>query len=63
MDWCAGLGPAFWRGYRSLIPEAPGFHDRHKLYTLYHILNHYHMFGGGYRAQSIGLMQDLTKKL
>ena len=25
MSWCANFGPEFWAGYRSLIPEDPGF--------------------------------------
>ena len=28
MSWCASLPPAFWKGYRSLIPEEPGFRKR-----------------------------------
>lgn len=50
MSWCASLGPKFWEGYRSVIPEDPGFQKRRPLYELYHQLNHYNLFGGGYRA-------------
>lgn len=62
MDWCAGFSDAFWRGYRSVIPAAPGFEDRHRVYTLYHILNHYNLFGGGYYDQSLRIMQQILKR-
>ena len=48
MSWCASLGPAFWKGYRSLIPKDEGFERRAALYEAYHQLNHYNLFGGGY---------------
>lgn len=52
MGWCAGHGPAFWSGYRTLIPKDPGFEERNLLYTLYHIINHYNLFGSGYESQA-----------
>jgi len=61
MSWCAGLGPAFWRGYRELLPEEPGFAARRPLYELYHKLNHYNLFGGC-RADSARLMRALAAK-
>ena len=36
MSWCAGFGPQFWEGYRSLIPQDEGFLDRKPLYDAYH---------------------------
>ena len=97
MSWCAGFSPAFWSGYHSVIPRAPGaarkdagtdmwtglmmgqimgqvsqnntltigvldagFEDRHKIYTLYHYLNHYNLFGGGYLRQAESLLSQLT---
>mmetsp|Transcript_11074 Transcript_11074/g.35280 ORF Transcript_11074/g.35280 Transcript_11074/m.35280 type:complete len:374 (-) Transcript_11074:1762-2883(-) len=48
MSWCASLGPAFWQGYRSLVPKDEGFERRFALYEAYHQLNHYNLFGGGY---------------
>ena len=41
MSWCASLGPAFWKGYRELIPKDEGFERRFALYEAYHQLNHY----------------------
>lgn len=59
MSWCASFPPAFWEGYRELIPEEPGFRRREPLYELYHILNHHNLFGGGYGGQSLSLMGRL----
>jgi protein-ribulosamine 3-kinase len=61
MSWCASLGPAFWKGYRELIPEDPGFSKRRALYELYHQLNHYNLFGGGYYNSASSLMQSLLR--
>ena len=61
MSWCASLGPAFWEGYRELIPEDPGFRKREALYELYHKLNHYNLFGGMYLGDSLGLMGQLCR--
>lgn len=61
MSWCASFPPAFWEGYRELIPEAEGFARRRPLYELYHILNHYNLFGGGYYGQSRGLLAQLAR--
>lgn len=62
MSWCASLGPAFWRGYRELLPEDVGFNERRPLYELYHKLNHYNLFGGGYYADSVQLLRRLAAK-
>ena len=62
MSWCASFPPAFWKAYRELIPEDPGFKQRYYLYELYHQLNHYNLFGGGYYHASLGLMNRLVQK-
>lgn len=61
MSWCASLGPAFWEGYREHLPEDEGFHERALLYELYHKLNHYNLFGGGYGSDSLNLMGQLAR--
>jgi len=63
MSWCASLGPSFWAGYRELVPEAPGFAMRRPLYEAYHQLNHYNLFGGGYRGAAVSCMQQALSKL
>mmetsp|Transcript_11497 Transcript_11497/g.39983 ORF Transcript_11497/g.39983 Transcript_11497/m.39983 type:complete len:239 (-) Transcript_11497:200-916(-) len=59
MSWCASFGRPFWEAYHGLIPKAEGWNERHKLYTLYHYLNHYNLFGGGYKSQAVGIMRHL----
>jgi len=61
MSWCASFGGKFWEGYRSLIPKDVGFEKRAVLYELYHKLNHYNLFGGGYLSDAMSLMDRLNK--
>jgi protein-ribulosamine 3-kinase len=63
MSWCAGFSGEFWRGYHSVIPKEPGFEDRHQIYQLYHLLNHYNLFGYSYYSQCEQILQRLTRKL
>ena len=63
MSWCASFGAGFWKGYRSVLPESPGFKRRKPLYELYHILNHAVLFGSGYFGQAEGLLRTLTREL
>jgi len=63
MSWCASFGPAFWNAYHDLIPKAPGFEERHLIYTLYHYLNHYNLFGSGYYSQCSSILTRLTKEI
>jgi fructosamine-3-kinase len=59
----SGFSGAFWDAYHELIPRAPGWEERHQLYTLYHYLNHAVLFGGGYYGNCSRIMNDLVKKL
>lgn len=63
MSWCAGFSPSFWEAYHEVIPRAPGFESRRKLYQLYHYLNHCNLFGGGYYGMADVLLCDLLKEL
>lgn len=60
MAWCAGFTPAFWAAYYELIPPAPGFEARRDLYLVYHYLNHFNMFGGGYLGECERLLARLA---
>ncbi|GAX74613.1 hypothetical protein CEUSTIGMA_g2061.t1 [Chlamydomonas eustigma] len=62
MSWCAGFNETFWQSYREVIPNSDGWEDRRKLYTLYHILNHYNLFGRGYFDQAEGLLKTLVDR-
>ncbi|XP_053194337.1 ketosamine-3-kinase-like [Scomber japonicus] len=56
-----GFNSSFHSAYHDKIPKAPGFAKRNQLYQLFHYLNHWNHFGGGYRGSSISIMKDLLK--
>ena len=47
-----GFPAAFYQGYNEVYPLDPGYSQRKNLYNLYHILNHYNLFGGSYQSQA-----------
>ncbi|KAG5974828.1 hypothetical protein E4U55_008041 [Claviceps digitariae] len=60
-----GFGGRFWEEYEELVPRAEPrgeWEDRLLLYELYHHLNHFAMFGGGYRAGAMSIMKKLIAK-
>jgi fructosamine-3-kinase len=54
-----GFSAAFYAAYREAWPLDPAYGTRKVLYNLYHVLNHYNLFGGGYRHQAEGMMDRL----
>jgi len=54
-----GFDRAFRAAYEQSWPLDPGYAQRRELYNLYHILNHYNLFGGGYGRQAESLIQRL----
>ena len=54
-----GFGRDFYAAYQNAWPLDSGYPLRKKLYNLYHILNHYNLFGGGYLSQAENMMQSL----
>ena len=54
-----GFGARFHAAYREAWPLDPGYASRKDLYNLYHVLNHYNLFGGGYGRQAEGMMERL----
>jgi len=58
-----GFGAGFYAAYRAHYPLDPGYAVRKSLYNLYHILNHLNMFGGGYHAQALGMLDALLSEL
>ncbi len=46
----------FYRGYHEKIPENAGYRDRCDLYNLYHYLNHFNLFGGGYLTTAMRII-------
>lgn len=56
-----GFNSSFYSAYHEKIPKAPGFAKRNQLYQLFHYLNHWNHFGGGYRGSSVSIMKTLLK--
>jgi protein-ribulosamine 3-kinase len=54
-----GFGISFYGAYASAWPLDPGADVRTTLYNLYHVLNHYNLFGGGYLAQADAMIDLL----
>jgi len=46
----------FYRAYDQAFPLEPGYRQRKLLYNLYHILNHFNLFGGSYEHQANQMM-------
>ncbi|RLN18353.1 protein-ribulosamine 3-kinase, chloroplastic [Panicum miliaceum] len=42
----------------EVMPKQPGFEKRRDLYLLYHYLNHYNLFGSGYRSSAMSIIED-----
>ena len=58
-----GFGSDFYSAYRSAYPLNDGYAVRKVLYNLYHILNHFNLFGGGYLSQAQAMMQRLLSEV
>jgi fructosamine-3-kinase len=54
-----GFGRPFYDAYEGEWPLDPGAGTRRDLYNLYHVLNHFNLFGGGYRAQAAAMIERL----
>ena len=53
MTMFGGFSRTTWDAYQHEYPLNPGWEDRIQLYQIYHILNHYYLFGGGYGSQAL----------
>ena len=58
-----GFGRDFYAAYESAWPLNEGWQTRVELYNLYHVLNHFNLFGGGYLAQVEGMIERLLSEL
>jgi fructosamine-3-kinase len=58
-----GFPGSFYAGYRSGWPLDRGYEMRKPLYNLYHVLNHFNLFGGAYLGQVQRMIQRLLKVL
>ncbi len=58
-----GFGARFYDAYNAAYPLDAGYGARKTLYNLYHILNHFNLFGGGYASQALSMIQRLRAEL
>ena len=58
-----GFSPSFYDAYQSEWPLDQGYSVRETLYNLYHILNHFNLFGGGYLAQAERMCESLLSEV
>ncbi len=55
-----GFARRFYDAYHEILPPQPGIEQRKTLYNLYHVLNHFNMFGGSYAMQAEHMIQQLV---
>ena len=58
-----GFPPAFYATYRRLAPLNEGYETRKLLYSLYHLLNHFNLFGRSYLGEVTRLTSRLAAEL
>lgn len=58
-----GFPESFYASYRAAWPLDSGYETRKTLYNLYHVLNHYNLFGAGYLNQARRMMDRLLAEL
>ncbi len=58
-----GFPAEFHAAYREAWPLDAGYGVRRQLYNLYHVLNHFNLFGGGYLAQAERMIDHLLSEL
>jgi fructosamine-3-kinase len=54
-----GFPAAFYQGYNDVWQLDSNYQQRKQLYNLYHILNHFNLFGGGYASQANRILQTI----
>jgi len=58
-----GFSREFYAAYRNAWPLDDGYPVRKTLYNLYHVLNHFNLFGGGYLSQAESMMASLLSEV
>ncbi len=53
-----GFSQRFFDVYNEVNQMPNGWKQRNSLYQLYHVLNHYYLFGGGYRMQAVQIAKS-----
>ena len=58
-----GFSTDFYDAYNTHYPLDAGYKVRKQLYNLYHILNHFNLFGGGYASQADSMTKHLLSEV
>lgn len=56
-----GFPDSFYEAYERIWPLSEGYERRRNIYALYHVLNHFNMFGVAYESQCLALIQEINK--
>ncbi|KAJ9604537.1 hypothetical protein H2200_010650 [Cladophialophora chaetospira] len=65
MSMFGGFNSSFWKEYHDIVPKTEPvdeYDDRVALYESYHHLNHWAIFGGGYKSGAMGILKRLLKE-
>ncbi len=58
-----GFPPEFQRAYEQEYPLPEGAGEREPIYNIYHVLNHFNLFGGGYGAEAMQITARIVARL
>ena len=58
MQLFGGFGSRVWDAYQDEFPLPQEWQQRNRLYQLYHVLNHYLLFGVSYREQALEIAKE-----
>ena len=56
-----GFAPGFYQGYNEVFPLDAGYEKRKTLYNLYHVVNHFNLFGGSYASQASSMIGKILR--
>jgi fructosamine-3-kinase len=57
-----GFSAAFYKAYHEIRPKSEGFARRQKVYQLYHLLNHFNLFGKSYTQSVESCLGEITRQ-
>jgi len=58
-----GFSAEFYAAYNESWPLNDGYQKRKTLYNLYHVLNHFNLFGGSYAVQAENMLDQLLNEM
>jgi len=54
-----GFSEEFYQAYQQVLPLDAGYSVRKHIYKLYHVMNHFNLFGGAYASQAQRIVEKL----